>query len=121
MDLVTRGRLSVQRVREDAWKAIDQLAKNGGWKEPDTKPKKSAKQSSAASGGDANKAVPKSSTKKRAENVSKTKKAKADEKEIVGETEPKQVESTVKASKRKRETESQEETAGLRRSTRTRK
>ncbi|TFK62720.1 DUF55-domain-containing protein [Pluteus cervinus] len=31
MDLVTRGRLSVQRVEEDAWEAITKLAENGGW------------------------------------------------------------------------------------------
>ncbi len=84
------------------------------------KPNKSAKLSGAAS-GDANKAVPKASTKKRTEAVSKTKKAKADEKDIDGETEAKQVEGTVKAAKRKREAEPQEEAAGLRRSTRARK
>ena len=67
-----------------------QLAENGGWKEPDTQPKKSAKQSGATS-GHANKAVPKATTKKRAETASKTKKAKeethtldANEKEIDG-------------------------------------
>ena len=40
MDLVTRGRLSVQRVGEDAWAAIELLAENGGWEELDVKPKK---------------------------------------------------------------------------------
>ena len=40
MDLVTRGRLSVQRVGEDAWAAIELMAENGGWEELDTKPKK---------------------------------------------------------------------------------
>jgi hypothetical protein len=40
MDLVTRGRLSVQRVGEDAWAAIELMAKNGGWEELDMKPKK---------------------------------------------------------------------------------
>ncbi len=39
MDLVTRGRLSVQRVEEDAWKAIVLLAEKGGWQELDLKPK----------------------------------------------------------------------------------
>jgi hypothetical protein len=37
MDLVTRGRLSVQRVGEDAWAAIALLAENGGWEELDMK------------------------------------------------------------------------------------
>lgn len=41
MDLVTRGRLSVQRVDEKAWDAVVQLAENGGWEELDLKPKKS--------------------------------------------------------------------------------
>jgi len=40
MDLVTRGRLSVQRVGEDAWAAIELMAENGGWEELDIKPKK---------------------------------------------------------------------------------
>ena len=40
MDLVTRGRLSVQRVGEDAWAAIELMAENGGWEELDMKPKK---------------------------------------------------------------------------------
>ena len=31
MDLVTRGRLSVQRVEAKAWDAIALLAENGGW------------------------------------------------------------------------------------------
>ena len=40
MDLVTRGRLSVQRVGDDAWAAIESMAENGGWEELDMKPKK---------------------------------------------------------------------------------
>jgi hypothetical protein len=40
MDLVTRGRLSVQRVGEDAWAAIELMAENGGWEELNLKPKK---------------------------------------------------------------------------------
>ena len=35
MDLVTRGRLSVQRVGEDTWAAIELIAQNGGWEEPE--------------------------------------------------------------------------------------
>ena len=42
MDLVTRGRLSVQRVGEDAWAAIELMAENGGWEELNMKPKKKA-------------------------------------------------------------------------------
>jgi hypothetical protein len=37
MDLVTRGRLSVQRVKQEEWDAINQLAEQGGWEEIDLK------------------------------------------------------------------------------------
>lgn len=37
MDLVTRGRLSVQRVSEEAWTAIEQLGERGGWDEASLK------------------------------------------------------------------------------------
>lgn len=40
MDLVTRGRLSVQRVDEKAWDAITLLAERGGWEEWNLKPNK---------------------------------------------------------------------------------
>jgi hypothetical protein len=40
MDLVRKGRLSVQRVDEKAWNAINLLTKNGGWEEMNLKPKK---------------------------------------------------------------------------------
>ncbi|KAG5719913.1 Thymocyte nuclear protein 1 [Termitomyces sp. T112] len=39
MDLVGRGRLSVQRVEESAWNAIVALAEKGGWEEMDLKVK----------------------------------------------------------------------------------
>ncbi|KAK0207034.1 PUA-like domain-containing protein [Desarmillaria ectypa] len=38
MDLVTRGRLSVQRVDKKAWDAITLLSEQGGWEDLDTKP-----------------------------------------------------------------------------------
>ena len=40
MDLVARGRLSVQRVDEKAWGVIEMLADKGGWAEMDLRPKK---------------------------------------------------------------------------------
>ncbi|PIL37542.1 hypothetical protein GSI_01236 [Ganoderma sinense ZZ0214-1] len=44
MALVTRGRLSVQRVEEETWEVIEQLAEKGGWEEVGTgKPKTKAK------------------------------------------------------------------------------
>ncbi|KAH6912471.1 PUA-like domain-containing protein [Coprinopsis sp. MPI-PUGE-AT-0042] len=48
MDLVTRGRLSVQRVRKPEWDAIHHLAEQGGWEEWDLK-KLQAKGPTAAS------------------------------------------------------------------------
>ena len=33
MDLVHRGRLSVQRVQAGAWNVVEQLAGKGGWSE----------------------------------------------------------------------------------------
>jgi len=42
MDLVTRGRLSVQRVEAKAWDAICLLAQNGGWDDIDLKSRKKA-------------------------------------------------------------------------------
>ncbi|PPQ73789.1 hypothetical protein CVT24_007535 [Panaeolus cyanescens] len=43
MDLVTRGRLSVQRVKENAWNAISLMTDKGGWEELDLKVQKGAK------------------------------------------------------------------------------
>jgi hypothetical protein len=40
MDLVHRGRLSVQRVRREAWDVIELLAERGGWSEEVVKGKK---------------------------------------------------------------------------------
>ncbi|EJF62226.1 hypothetical protein DICSQDRAFT_58814 [Dichomitus squalens LYAD-421 SS1] len=53
MALVTRGRLSVQRVEEDTWEIIEQLAERGGWEEAGTsKPKtKSQPKGKAKSSG----------------------------------------------------------------------
>lgn len=43
MDLVRKGRLSVQRVHEKAWNAVSLLAKEGGWEEVNLKPKKGSR------------------------------------------------------------------------------
>ncbi|KAF8915183.1 PUA-like domain-containing protein [Mucidula mucida] len=47
MDLVARGRLSVQRVTEEAWNAITLLAEKGGWTEDDLKPPPKSKKARA--------------------------------------------------------------------------
>ena len=36
MALIKRGRLSVQPVEEDTWKAVRLLAEKGGWEEDET-------------------------------------------------------------------------------------
>lgn len=43
MALINRGRLSVQRVEEEVWVAVEKLAEKGGWQEgakPTKKPRK---------------------------------------------------------------------------------
>ncbi|GBE80113.1 PUA-like domain-containing protein [Sparassis latifolia] len=51
MALVTRGRLSVQRVEEDTWGVIEELAAKGGWTEEDaTASKKKGKKTGTAQG-----------------------------------------------------------------------
>ncbi|KAF9527968.1 PUA-like domain-containing protein [Crepidotus variabilis] len=40
MDLIRKGRLSVQRVSREAWDTIAQMAETGGWTDLDLKPKK---------------------------------------------------------------------------------
>ncbi|TFK28972.1 DUF55-domain-containing protein [Coprinopsis marcescibilis] len=49
MDLVTRGRLSVQRVRQREWEAIQTLAEKGGWEELNLKKPAGAAATSAKS------------------------------------------------------------------------
>ncbi|KAF7325756.1 Autophagy-related protein [Mycena kentingensis (nom. inval.)] len=62
MDLVTRGRLSVQRVTPAAWTAISQLAESGGWDALDMAPKKGkgkpAAKKAAAAAADGDEAAP---------------------------------------------------------------
>ncbi|KAG2013074.1 hypothetical protein CC2G_010012 [Coprinopsis cinerea AmutBmut pab1-1] len=49
MDLVTRGRLSVQRVRQPEWEAIQKLAEHGGWDDLDLKKKQTGSATAARS------------------------------------------------------------------------
>ncbi|TEB23753.1 DUF55-domain-containing protein [Coprinellus micaceus] len=58
MPLVTRGRLSVQRVSQAEWDAINLLAETGGWDDLDVK-KLGTSSSKAASASKAKPAVPK--------------------------------------------------------------
>jgi hypothetical protein len=50
MDLVRKGRLSVQRVNEKAWNAIDLLTRNGGWEKMNLKPKRGSSKKSVTGG-----------------------------------------------------------------------
>ncbi|KAI0082550.1 DUF55-domain-containing protein [Panus rudis PR-1116 ss-1] len=51
MALVNRGRLSVQRVEENAWKTMQLLAENGGWDDMNFKGKVSVKPSKGSTAG----------------------------------------------------------------------
>ncbi|KAF8180156.1 DUF55-domain-containing protein [Pholiota molesta] len=128
MDLVTRGRLSVQRVQEDAWKTIEQLADRGGWKEPGSRPKKNAKR--PKSGADDAEPQDKAPAKKKATRKSKVAAPKEEVEELEEEKEETIVEEAdfvqpkSKAGKRKRNAEvleGPEESLEPRRSTRARK
>lgn len=121
MDLVTRGRLSVQRVGEDAWKAIEQLAEKGGWEDMDLRPTATVTKKRKENGGSDDgpskkvKAAPKRKGKlaKPTDLDQEDTEPAADETETLSATHKKQ---TVK--RKCQDTESN--LAGLRRSTRTR-
>ncbi|KAJ7778302.1 DUF55-domain-containing protein [Mycena metata] len=103
MDLVTRGRLSVQRVSEAAWTAVQKLANTGGWDELDLSPKKKTP-------------VKKAAATERAPRVAKTKakakkrKAKdSDDEDEDDDYESDEVISKTTSSRRKRKAEDYEE------------
>ncbi|KAJ7158287.1 DUF55-domain-containing protein [Mycena crocata] len=118
MDLVTRGRLSVQRVSEAAWSAIQLLANNGGWDQLDLNPKKKAtpKKSPAAAAASRPRAA---KTKAKA----KKRKAKGSDSEDDGdddydEESEQEVISKTTSSRRKRKAEDYEELPPTRRANR---
>lgn len=121
MDLVTRGRLSVQRVEEGAWLAINQLAEKGGWEELDLKPSKKGKEKK--SGVDAAPAK----SRKPAKRKSKKEASEDEDQDAESEPEAHPAESTSGASastKRRKETARKEPTGdrqGTRRSARTKR
>jgi len=113
MDLVTRGRLSVQRVQEDAWAIIEQLAEKGGWEELDLKGKKGGKKKPATT------TKPKRMTTKKSKKAGENEEPSEDE--PAEDSEPK---STGKTSRKRKEMASNTETSEgpqkVRRSTRNR-
>lgn len=120
MDLVTRGRLSVQRVDEGAWAAINLLAEKGGWEELDLRPlKKTGKPKEAGSAAPKPKKKPARTPKRKNRSEDEPEAESSEEQEIPEEG---AVQTSVKANKAKRKLEtSEEDRAGLRRSTRPRR
>ena len=125
MDLVTRGRLSVQRVGEDAWAAIELMAENGGWEELDMKPKKGVKLKGSTSKVDKSEKGEKPSTTKLGKVNSQEKDRTHNNEDISKDEQRDQLHIANSSIKRKRETAYTdvdiEERHGLRRSNRTKK
>ncbi|KAJ6595841.1 PUA-like domain-containing protein [Mycena vulgaris] len=116
MDLVTRGRLSVQRVSPDAWAAVQLLARTGGWDTLELAPKKKAVPKKAATGAAA--ARPARAAKSKAQ--ARKRKAKGSDSEDQGdddydEDEEEEVISKTTSSRRKRKAEEYEELPPARR------
>ena len=121
MDLVTRGRLSVQRVGEDAWKAIEQLAEKGGWEDTDLRPTaagtKRRKENSGSDDGPSKKV--KTAPKRKGKSTKPKDLDQEDTEPAADETEAPSSSQKRQAVKRKRQ-DTESDLAGLRRSTRTR-
>ncbi|KAJ7108517.1 PUA-like domain-containing protein [Mycena epipterygia] len=114
MDLVTRGRLSVQRVSAATWAAVQQLANTGGWDDLDLNPKKKGPAKKAT----AERAV--ASRPRAAKTKSKAKKRKAkgsdsEDEEDDDYDEEEEVISKTTSSRRKRKAEDYEELPPTRR------
>lgn len=127
MDLITRGRLSVQRVTDKAWAAIQALAEKGGWEEVSFK----SARGSAKGKEKAQSKVAKGEAKGKLKTSLKRKKKDAEEEEaeesadtdaLSGQQdgESKSADKNPEGKKRKVKELDPEAEAGLRRSTRTR-
>jgi hypothetical protein len=119
MDLVTRGRLSVQRVGGDAWKAIGQLAEKGGWEEMDLRPKTTKKGKEKESDGDDPSKL-KAAPKKRVKSAKTKVVDKEDSESVAEETESPPSKRKVQNVKRKLQDTDLGTQDSLRRSTRVR-
>jgi len=115
MDLVTRGRLSVQRVSEAEWTAVQQLTSTGGWDDLDLSPKKKAavKKAPAAASRPARAAKTKAKAKKR-----KAKGSDSEDEEDEDYESDEEVISKTTSSRRKRKAEDYEELPPTRRANR---
>jgi hypothetical protein len=117
MDLVTRGRLSVQRVSEAAWTAVQQLASTGGWDVLDLSPAKKkspAKKATAPAERPARAAKTKAKAKKRKAKGSDS----DDDDDDYDEESEQEVISKTTSSRRKRKAEDYEELPPTRRANR---
>ena len=114
MALVTRGRLSVQRVEEEAWHVINQMAEKGGWEDTGVnKPKTKTKPKSETKSGRPKKARSRKEAAKREEDVDEDV-----EEPVEEEAEP---EKPSGRKRKAREVEPAEEDPKPRRSTRARR
>jgi len=102
---VRRGRLSVQRVKKDAWDAIALLAESGGWEELSLKVKKPT-----AASKDKRKTKKIPNDESASEQLSESQITNTNEKEKVVED---KISTTSKTSKRKRKVEDVGDRANL--------
>lgn len=129
MALVSRGRLSVQRVEANTWAVIEMLAEKGGWEDNESGSGK-AKRKKGTGAEKKIKAMKKGKRKgaKRDDEDNGEDRQELEDPEVVagGNAEPEKNESREKAAGRKRkatdiEEKNDIESASLRRSTRARK
>ncbi|KAJ7683016.1 PUA-like domain-containing protein [Mycena rosella] len=112
MDLVTRGRLSVQRVSAAAWGAVQLLADTGGWDALELAPKKKAAPKKAAAGAGAGRPARAAAAAKTKAKARKKKRGSDSEDEgddDYDEEEEEEVISKTTSSRRKRKAEEYEE------------
>ena len=122
MDLVKRGRLSVQRVGEDAWRAIEQLAEKGGWEDMDLRPTatltKKRKENGGSDDGPSKKL--KTAPKMKGQRVKPTARDQEDTRPTADETETSSATHKRQTTVKRKRQDTGSDLAGLRRSTRTR-
>lgn len=118
MDLVTRGRLSVQRVSPAAWTAVQQLAETGGWDDLDLNPKKKGA-AKKATGERTVTSRPRAAKTKAKAKKRKAKNSDSEDDEDDDYDEDEEVISKTTSSRRKRKAEDYEELPPARRANRT--
>jgi len=117
MDLVARGRLSVQRVSPAAWSAVQLLADTGGWDDLDLNPKKKGAAKKATAEGTAASRPPRAAKTKAKTKKRKTKNSDSEDEEDE-DYDSEEVISKTTSSRRKRKAEDYEELPPTRRANR---